>query len=116
MPNDQRKELFRHWSLVIGHSTSNTREGVMRSSLLPRLGRPVGAVMFTAAWALAAGSGRPADPAPPDDKPKPAETRKVELYRLENDALLKQATTIYAKASQDYLATARALAAAEVLL
>jgi len=72
--------------------------------------------MLTAAWALAAGSGRPADPPPPDDKAKPAETVKVELHRLENGALLKQAAAIYAKASQDYLATARALAAAEILL
>src|SRR5262249_4254616 len=71
---------------------------------------------FTAAWALAAGSGRPADPPPPDDKAKPAETVKVELHRLKNDALLKQAAAIYAKASQDYLAAARALAAAEILL
>src|SRR5262249_55748892 len=97
-------------------SSLNTREGVMRSSLPPHLGRPVAAVMLTAAWALTAGSGRPADPPPHDDKAKPTETVKVELPRLKNDALLKQAAAIYAKASQDYLATARALAAAEILL
>lgn len=88
----------------------------MRSTLFPHRGRPVGAVMLAAVWALTAGGGRAAEPPPADDKAKPMETMKVEIHRLENDALLKQAAAILAKAFQDYLAAARALATAEVLL
>src|SRR5262245_11935787 len=88
----------------------------MRSSLLPRRGLPLGAVILTAVWALTAANGRPAEPPPPDDKAKPMGPMKVELHRLENDVLLKQAAAIYSKAFQDYLAAARALATAEVLL
>ena len=59
--------------------------------------------------------GQPAD-APPADKAKLIEAKKVELPRLTNEELLKQAETIYAKASRDYLAQLRALATAEALL
>jgi small-conductance mechanosensitive channel len=56
-------------------------------------------------------SGRPAD-----DKARPEETKPVELYRLTNDELLKQADALYDKASRDYLAQLRGLASAEALL
>src|SRR5262245_2104249 len=59
-----------------------------------------------------AGSSTP----PADDKAKPAETKKVELYRLTNEELLKQADAIFDKVSRDYLALHRALATAELLL
>jgi small-conductance mechanosensitive channel len=72
--------------------------------------------MLAVACVLAAGRGQPADPPPTDDKAKPVETNKVELHRLKNDDVLKQATGIYDKAAQDYLAAARALASAEILL
>jgi small-conductance mechanosensitive channel len=72
--------------------------------------------MLAAACVLAAGQSRPADAPTTDDKARPVETTKVELHRLKNDDVLKQAAAIYDKASQDYLAAARALAAAEILL
>jgi small-conductance mechanosensitive channel len=53
---------------------------------------------------------------PPADKAKLAETNKVELNRLSNEELLKQAGAIYEKASRDYLANLRGLATAEKLL
>jgi hypothetical protein len=54
--------------------------------------------------------------APPDAKARPAQATKVEIYRLTNEALRKEADAIYERTSQDYLAQLRALAAAEVLL
>jgi small-conductance mechanosensitive channel len=60
-------------------------------------------------------SGCLADP-PAADKGKPAETKKVELHRLTNEELLKQAEAIYQAAARDYLAQTRALAMAEMLL
>jgi small-conductance mechanosensitive channel len=72
--------------------------------------------MLAFACVLAAGQSRPADKPSADDKAKPAETNKVELHRLKNDDLLKQAAGIYDKAAQDYLAAERALAGAEILL
>jgi small-conductance mechanosensitive channel len=60
-------------------------------------------------------ASRSAEP-PAPDKPAPAETKKVELPRLTNEELLKQADAIYDKASRDYLAQLRALAAAEAML
>jgi small-conductance mechanosensitive channel len=72
--------------------------------------------MLAAVCVLAAAPGRSADPPPAESKPKPVETTKVELHRLKNDDVLKQAAAIYDKAAQDYLASARALAAAETLL
>jgi small-conductance mechanosensitive channel len=73
-------------------------------------------VVLAAAFVLAAEQGRPAGPRPTDDKAKPVETNKLELHRLKNDDVLKQAAGIYSKAAQDYLAAARALATAEILL
>jgi small-conductance mechanosensitive channel len=73
-------------------------------------------MMLAAAIVLAAGRGLPAEPSPPDDKGKPVEANTVELHLLKNDDLLKQATAIFDKTAQDYLAAARALAAAEILL
>jgi small-conductance mechanosensitive channel len=86
----------------------------MRLSAPPR--RPVAAVILAAAFALEAGRGRPADPPPTADKARPVEANKVELHRLKNDDMLKQAVGIYDKAAQDYLAAARAIATAEILL
>jgi hypothetical protein len=82
--------------------------------LLPH--RLIGPVMLAAACTLAAGRAQTADPLPTDDKAKPAETNKIELHRLKNDDVLKQASAIYDKAAQDYLAASRALASAELLL
>src|SRR5262249_43727600 len=59
--------------------------------------------------------GLAAEP-PADDKARPAETKKVELPRLTNEELLKQADALYDKANRDYLAQLRALAAAEAML
>jgi small-conductance mechanosensitive channel len=59
--------------------------------------------------------GLAAEP-PADDKPRPAETKKLELPRLTNEELLKQVDAILDKASRDYLACFRALAAAEARL
>lgn len=80
---------------------------------LPR--RLIGPIMF-AACVLIAERGEPADPPPTDDKTKTVETNKVELHRLKNDDLLKQTGGIYDKAAQDYRATGRAIASAEILL
>jgi small-conductance mechanosensitive channel len=71
--------------------------------------------LLAAVCLLLPGWGRPAEP-PADDKSRPAEPKKVELPRLTNEELLKQADGLYEKASWDYLAQLRALAAAEVLL
>jgi small-conductance mechanosensitive channel len=74
-------------------------------------------MMLAAACALAAGLARSAEPPPPaSEKVKPLETKKVELNRLKNDELLKQAAGIYDRVAQDYLAAARLLATAEILL
>src|SRR5262245_52728102 len=78
--------------------------------------RPVGAVMLAAACVLAAERVRSADPPRPDGKAKPVEANKVELHLLKNDDVLNQAAGIYDQAAQDYLAAARALATAEILL
>jgi small-conductance mechanosensitive channel len=72
--------------------------------------------MLAAACVLAAERVRSADPPPPNDTAKPVEANKVELHLLRNDDVLKQAAGIYDKVAQDYLAAARALAAAEILL
>src|SRR5262245_26810088 len=85
----------------------------MRPSMPPCLRQPAWAVLLAAAFVWAAGRGHSAEPPSTGDKAKPAE---VELHRLPNDDLLKRAGGIYDKAAQDYLAVARALAAAEVLL
>src|SRR5262245_13776287 len=53
---------------------------------------------------------------PVDPKAKPPEAKKVELHRLTNEELLKQAAAIFDKASWDYLAQMRALASTEALL
>src|SRR5262245_20539163 len=81
-----------------------------------RRGRPARPVLLAAVCLLAAVPVRADDPPTSHDKSKPVETNKVELHRLTNDDLLKQAQAIYDRASRDYLATARALAAAEILL
>jgi hypothetical protein len=73
-------------------------------------------MMLAAAFALAIGQARPAVPPAADDKAKSVETNKAELNRLKNEELLKQAAGIYDKTAQDHLATARALASAEILL
>jgi small-conductance mechanosensitive channel len=52
----------------------------------------------------------------PDDKAKAAETKKVDLAKVTNEELLKQAETVYARASGDYLAALRALAGSELQL
>jgi small-conductance mechanosensitive channel len=71
----------------------------------------LGAVCFWASDPV-----RSADPPAPADKAKSAETTKVELHRLKNDDLLKIATGIYEKGTQDYLAAARAIASTEILM
>jgi small-conductance mechanosensitive channel len=53
---------------------------------------------------------------PDDDKAKAAEVKKTDISKLTNDELLKQATTIFGRASGDYLAAARALAGVEAQL
>jgi small-conductance mechanosensitive channel len=78
--------------------------------------RTTAAALLAVSCALAVARGQPAVPQSSGDKAKSAELTKVELHRLPNDDLLKQAGSIYAKASQDYLAAARALASAEILL
>jgi small-conductance mechanosensitive channel len=78
--------------------------------------RFVRAMMLATACVLTAGQGRPADPPAPADKAKLAETNKVELHRLKNDDVLKQAVGIHDKAAQDYRVAARALATSEILL
>jgi small-conductance mechanosensitive channel len=54
--------------------------------------------------------------AAPDDKAKAAEVKKTDISKLPNDDLLKQATAMFAGASGDYLAAARALAGVEAQL
>jgi small-conductance mechanosensitive channel len=54
--------------------------------------------------------------APAAEKGKPREAKKIELYRLTNEELLKQVDTIYQTTAGDYLGQARALALAEMLL
>ena len=49
-----------------------------------------------------------------DDKAKAAETKKVNLAKVPNEELLKQAETVYARGSGDYLAALRALAGSEI--
>ncbi len=68
-------------------------------------------LVLAAVWLTLLDRGWPADP-----RPAPAETKKVEIHRLTNEELLKQAAAIYEKASRDYLAQLRALASAEALL
>ncbi len=87
----------------------------MRPSLPPCLRLSAWAVILVI-WILSAVIGRPAQPPPPGDTMKPMEMNKVELHRLKNEDLLKQASTIHEKAAQDYLAAARALASVELLL
>jgi small-conductance mechanosensitive channel len=77
------------------------------------LRRSAWAALLATVCFWAAGRGHAAEPPSAGDKAKPAE---VELHRLPNDDLLKRAGGIYDKAAQDYLAVARALALAEVLL
>jgi small-conductance mechanosensitive channel len=62
-----------------------------------------------------AGPGHAAD-SPADDKAKPTPTKQLELHRLTNDELFKQARAMYDRASWDYLAQLRALAATEMQL
>src|SRR5262245_34758123 len=94
----------------------NIPEVLMCPSMPPRLRSPVWALLLTAACVLSAARGQQGEPPTAENKVKPAEAPRVELHRLPNDELLKQAGGIFDKASQDYLATARGLAAAEVLL
>jgi small-conductance mechanosensitive channel len=79
------------------------------------------AVLLLAACLALAERGRPSD-SPPDEKNRTIEKdktvaiKKFDLPPLTNEELLKQADTIYEKASRDYLARLRGLATAEALL
>src|SRR5262249_26257653 len=114
---------------------SCTREAAMYQPLpsrppAPARGRVPGrlpgtpALLAALVLALAGGTasaGPPADdrPKPMDAKPmaaKPVEAKKVALHRLPKEDLLKQAESLYRKASEDYLAEVRELATAELLL
>jgi small-conductance mechanosensitive channel len=72
-------------------------------------------VLVAAAGVALPGFGRAAGQ-PGEVKPKPAEPAKVELFRLTNEELLKQADAIYQTASRDYLAQQRAVTTVELLL
>lgn len=72
-------------------------------------------VLLSCLWLLTAARGGPPDNKP-DEKGKTAEALKVDLSRLPNDELVKQAAAIHAKGSGDYLAAVRALAGAEAQL
>jgi small-conductance mechanosensitive channel len=80
-----------------------------RLAWLARAALLVAAYLGLLGWADAGGT-------PAADKARPAETKKVDLPRLANEDLLKQADAIYTAASRDYLALLRALAAAEARL
>src|SRR5262245_5484618 len=51
-----------------------------------------------------------------DEPPKTTDAKKLDLAKLPNDELLKQADAIYARGSGDYLAAVRSLAGAEAQL
>jgi small-conductance mechanosensitive channel len=82
---------------------------------VPRLGWLAQAILVAAVSLILPGRSRPAEPRA-DDKARPAPAKKVELQRLTNEELLKQADALYARASRDYLAQFRALAFADMLL
>src|SRR5262249_56703849 len=85
-------------------------EGVMSGSLPSPVQQLAGPLLLAAACVLAG------EPPPATDKGKQPQAARVELHRLDNDDLLKRATGIYDKAARDYLAVARALAAAELMV
>jgi small-conductance mechanosensitive channel len=76
---------------------------------------PARAALLAAVCLTLPSPARPAS-APADAKPKQAGTKTIKLYRLTNEALLKQATAIYRTALRDYRAQFRALAAVEIQL
>lgn len=64
---------------------------------------------------LATNTARPADEKA-DDKARAAEAKKVDISKLPNDDLLKQAGSLYEKASGDYRSALRALTGADAQL
>jgi small-conductance mechanosensitive channel len=87
----------------------------VRSTPARRLGWLARIALLAALCRGLPGLAGPAE-APRNAKAKPSDAAKVELHRLTNEELRKQADTIYEKASRDYLAQLRALASTEVVL
>jgi small-conductance mechanosensitive channel len=80
-----------------------------------RTRRAFAAVLIDCLLLLAAERGASRDDKP-DDKAKAVETSKLDISKLPNEELLKQATAFYTKGSGDFLAAARALAGVEAQL
>jgi small-conductance mechanosensitive channel len=86
----------------------------MLPSVLLRVDRlPILAATLAVVYFLADRRGEAAGPPFADDD---SQANQSELHRLKNDELLKQAGAIYGKAAEEYRATVRALAAAEIML